>query len=220
MTGNTRIAIGVSAIAYVAIVLAVDTLAVKNVEWGIAWRELRWWAWGNFDASKFVAWFIVPFVLALPAWDGGWFGVTRWKRADGWLLAGMILLGAAVMAVVAFIPSLRDWYPSHAGMSAEQKWDFVTDQLIWTASWLPGWEVMHRYFLLRALILAWPRTGWLLVPVFEGLYHLQKAPLEAAGMFVFGLALTWWAMKRRNVVLPFLAHLIIEIELILFLVLV
>ena len=50
-----------------------------------------------------------------------------------------------------------------------------------------------------------------MVPLCETIYHLQKPLLEAGGMAVFSLLLTWWTMKRRNMLLPFVAHLYIEI---------
>ena len=70
---------------------------------------------------------------------------------------------------------------------------------------------MHRYFLLRPVMHRFPRYGWLIVPLCETIYHLQKPLLEAGGMAVFSLLLTWWTMKRRNMLLPFIAHLYIEI---------
>ncbi|MCL4694164.1 MAG: CPBP family intramembrane metalloprotease, partial [Candidatus Hydrogenedentes bacterium] len=99
------------------------------------------------------------------------------------------------------------------------KWEIIARGMLWTFSWLIGWEFLHRYFLLRPFAARWPRFGWLIVPFSEGVYHLQKAPIEAAGMVVFSLVLTAWALRRRNALLPFLAHLLVEIELVLFLVL-
>ena len=48
--------------------------------------------------------------------------------------------------------------------------------------------------------------------IIEGLYHLQKALPEMGGMVVFSLIVTPWSMRRRNLLLPFLAHLLIELE--------
>ena len=55
------------------------------------------------------------------------------------------------------------------------------------------------------------------MPVSEGVYHLQKTLLEALGMVALSVVLTYWARKRANVLLPFLVHLAIELELLAFL---
>jgi hypothetical protein len=44
--------------------------------------------------------------------------------------------------------------------------------------------------------------------------------LEAGGMVLYSVVLTLWAIRRKNALLPFLAHLTIEIELIVFQILV
>ena len=79
---------------------------------------------------------------------------------------------------------------------------------------------MHRYFLLRPLSERWPRWGWVVVPVSEALYHLQKDPLEMAAMFVAGVVFTLWTSARKNLMLPFLVHAAVEAGLAAFLVLV
>ncbi|MCC6490869.1 MAG: CPBP family intramembrane metalloprotease, partial [Candidatus Hydrogenedentes bacterium] len=82
------------------------------------------------------------------------------------------------------------------------------------------WEFLHRYFLVRPFSARWPRYGWLVVPVSEGAYHLQKHWTEMILMVAFSVALTWWTVRRKNALLPFLAHLFVEVELIAFMVLV
>ena len=72
---------------------------------------------------------------------------------------------------------------------------------------------MHRYFLLRAVAPRWPRVAWFLPAFFEWAYHLQKFWLEWVGMALFSLLATQYVLRRRNVSLPFVAHLLIEIAL-------
>lgn len=208
--------IAAGALFYAAAVLVGDTLAVRYADWPVNWGALRWWGpWGA-DLFKFAAWFVVPFVLSLPWLDGGWFGVRRWKRSDWLLLAGLALAGAAAVALIPLVPSLRATYGSAASLAAGQKWAVLRHSVVWTLSWLVGWEFMHRYFLLRPVSRVWPRYGWLVIPLYEGAYHLQKPLIEAGGMVLFSVVLTYWALKRRNVLLPFLAHLIVELELVAF----
>ena len=209
-------AAAVAAAFYVACALIADTLAAQGVQTPLDWTVLRWRGPLAADLFKFAAWFCVPFALSLPWLDVGWFSLRRWRRADWFLLGGIVVAGAAAMALIPFVPSLRETYGSASGLSPEQKWSMLIHSLVWTVSWLVGWEFMHRYFLLRPVSNAWPRYGWLLVPVFETVYHLQKPLLEAGGMLLFSVVLTYWAIKRRNLMLPLIAHLIIELELIAF----
>lgn len=204
------------ALAWVAAVLTADTLAAQGVGWPMDWRVLRWrGAWGA-DWFKFVAWFVAPLVVSLPRLEPGWFGVRRWRRAD-WLLLGVLsVAGAAAVAIIPLVPSLRATYGSVSFMPAGQKWAVLRHDVVWTLSWLLGWEFMHRYFLLRPLSARWPRYGWLIIPFIEGAYHLQKPLIEAGGMVLFSLVLTYWALRRRNALLPFAAHFVVELELLAF----
>ena len=209
-----------SVLAYAALVLAADTLAMHGVRFIFDWRIFQWSTANGADLFKFVAWFVVPFVLCLPWMDWGYFGVKRWRRIDYVFLAGLAVVAVLTVLTILLFPTLRATYPSAASLSAHAKWSFLAHNVTWTLSWLIGWEFLHRYFLLRPLAAQWPRFGWLLIPVYEGVYHLQKPLLEAAGMVAFSLALTYWALNRRNALLPFLAHLMVELSLIIFLVLV
>ncbi|MCX5771885.1 MAG: CPBP family intramembrane metalloprotease [Candidatus Hydrogenedentes bacterium] len=205
-------------LVWVAGVLVVDTLAARGVRgpFDIDWRVLRWRGpWGA-DLFKFTAWFLVPLVLSLPRLDPGWFGVRRWRRADWWLLGGLAIAGAAAVAIIPLVPSLRATYGGMSSLPSAHRWLVLRHDMVWTLSWLLGWEFMHRYFLLRPLMRSWPRYGWLIIPVFEGAYHLQKPLIEAAGMVAFSLVLTYWAKKRQNALLPFLAHFFVELELMVF----
>jgi len=145
--------------------------------------------------------------------DWGYFGLKRWKRSDYYLLLGLAVTGVAVMLIIPHVPALRQIYPSVRGRSAQAKWGFVSAQLVWTFSWLLGWEFLHRYVLLRPAAALWPRLGWLLVPLSEGVYHLQKPLIEAGGMVLLSIVLTQWTVRRRNMLLPFLVHLVIEVAL-------
>lgn len=214
----SALALGLIA-AYVAIVLLVDTLAALEIQTPFDWRVFQWTSDNGFDWFKFVTWFVVPFALCMRGMDWGFFGFNRWKRRDWILLIGLGVLGLLAVLTINMFPSLREYYPSYSDASWSRKWEIVGRGMLWTFSWLIGWEFLHRYFLLRPFAARWPRLGWLIVPFSEGVYHLQKAPLEAAGMVVFSLILTAWALRRRNALLPFLAHLVIEIEVVLFMVL-
>jgi hypothetical protein len=57
----------------------------------------------------------------------------------------------------------------------------------------------------------------LLVPLYEVGYHLSKHPLEAAGMGILSLVLTYWTYQRATMFYPALVHFSIEMSLALFL---
>ncbi len=225
---STRLVVAVA--LYVFIVLTVDVLALYGgrgfINWGMfhwspasLWTGLRLtpprWAYSlpyrQIDLFKFTFWFLIPAVICIRRMEWNWFSLRNWKRTDWLLLGVMLILGGIAVASIAFIPSLQSTYSGLSGTNASRNHVYFIAYLLWTASWLPGWEFMHRYFLLRPVMHRFPIYGWLIVPLCETIYHLQKPLLEAAGMAVFSLLLTWWTMKRRNMLIPFVAHLYIEV---------
>ena len=224
---STRLVVAIA--LYVFIVLAVDVLALYG-DGLINWRVFQWspaapWLalritppeWARtlpirqIDLFKFTFWFLIPVVICARHMEWRWFSLRNWKRNDWLLLVIMLVLGGVAVGSIPFIPSLKSTYPGLSGTNTSRNHVYFIAYLLWTASWLPGWEFMHRYFLLRTVMQRFPRFGWLIVPLCETIYHLQKPLLEAGGMAVFSLLLTWWTMKRRNMLLPFVAHLYIEI---------
>ncbi|HOF39690.1 MAG TPA: CPBP family intramembrane metalloprotease [Candidatus Hydrogenedentes bacterium] len=205
------------AAAYVLLVLGLDALATQNMRFPVEWRLLLKYQPGGFDVFKFAAWFALPLLCLLPRLDVHAFTFTRWRRADWYLLAGLAAMGALAVLLIPLLPGVREMYRGTGAFLARRRWEASIWYISWTASWLPGWELLHRYVLLRSWDRWLPRAGWLIVPLSEGVYHLQKAPLEALGMVALSIVLTLWARKRRNVLLPFLAHAIIELELLAFL---
>jgi len=224
--------------AYVAVVLLIDTLAASGErQYGVDWRIFLWRASGplaQFDYFKFLFWLAAPLVWCVAMhfaargrsdsssmrWDWGYFGFSRWKRVDYYLLLILMALGVVCVAAILFIPALREYYPSSSRLPWDAKLSVLRRQLLWNISWLPAWEFMHRYFLLRPLAERWPRWGWLIVPLYEGAYHLQKHPLEALLMFGAGMVFTWWTLRRKNLMLPLIVHGSVEVGLMAFLVLV
>ncbi len=199
--------------SYVALVLGVDALAYLEVQWLIDWRLFRW-VWGDVEVFKLVFWLFIPLAFCWKNLDRGWFGLARWQAADFILLLALSALGVLVLMLVPLFPELREGYTGVGGLSPEIKREFVIGLAIWNLSWLPAWEFLLRYVLLRTATAQWPRLGWWLVPVAEGLYHLQKTMPEMLAAIAFSAVLSYWAFVRRNGLLPLVAHLIIEIELV------
>ena len=223
--------------AYVAVVLVYDTFVtrgdVRTINWSaFAWRPahladllqpfagqgptkwLRAPLLERFDLFKLTAWGLIPFLLCLWRLDTGWFGTSRWKRSDRTLLLVCCVMAVAAVGLVRFVPQLAEIYPpAPSGWTFSKRLLMFGGGLLWVVSWLPAYEFLHRYFLLRRVAADFPKYGWLVVPLSDTLYHLQKPPLEAAGMLVFSLLATWWTLKRRNLLLPLLVHLVIEVVL-------
>ena len=171
----------------------------------------------GFDVYKFCAWFLIPFLVCLPGMDWGWYGIRRWRRMDYSIFAAALVLEMLAVLAVHFLPSLRQQLPT--APDTENVSRFILLYTVYNFSWLLGWEFLHRYVILRRVSVRWPKWGWLLVPVFEGVYHLNWWPVIAmpAAMVLFSLVATWWSLKRQNGLLPLLAHLIIELQLTVFL---
>ncbi len=241
MSRSEQVICAVLAVVYVALVLLVDTLAMQRVEYLLDWKDVLWYPhdlhqlawhalkpWGvslgslswlqyppilSFDLTKFGFWFLIPLLICLPRMEWAWLGFRRMKGRD-WLVLAMVLsAGACAMTVIPQVPELRQTYPSLTHLPAAARWDYFQTQLFWILSWLIGWEFLHRYVLLRAGLALSPKWGWWLVPLAEGLYHLQKPLLEAAGMVALSVVLTQWAWRRRTLMPALLAHLLIEFEL-------
>lgn len=204
---------------YVLVVHVIDSLPIVI-------RDAAGWRWvtdGGFDLFKFFAWFVVPLALAVPTFERSWFTFARWRRID-WVLLWLVIGGGAVlMLLLPQLPGVGEYYRGWARYPANVRLDYLQTALLWTASWLIGWEFVHRYLLPRHLLAAWPRRGPLmcliLLPVIEGGYHLvqQKPLLECLGMAALSLAFTAWVVRKRNALLPALGHLAIEVELIFYL---
>jgi membrane protease YdiL (CAAX protease family) len=210
-------------ICYVVLVLLADILArhprAFGQNWNILfdWRLLQWQMRNGLDLFKLIMWLIIPFLFCLPHLERQQFTLSRWKRVDYAILTTVMLVGIGAVLAIPLIPSLHSTYRGMGAAPASVRWANAMRLLLWNLSWLPGWEFLHRYVLLRAVDSKCSRYGWLLVPLAEGLYHLEKAWPETLGMVAFSLVATYWARKRRNVLLPFLAHLTIELALIAYL---
>ena len=189
-------------ICYVAMVLWVDHLGKFSLP---------------ANQFRFVFWFVVPvgiYLLTVYSAENRqeilhWLDPRSLSRKE-WhvafaLMAGMVL----VIAVIPLIPPLAAYYrPGRISIGR---------RLIWLSAWFPGWELMHRCLLAYHIPRALPAGAWLLIPLFEGVYHFNKPWPEMLGMFVWSGALTFWTIKRKNACLAILAHLVLECLLIAYL---
>lgn len=197
------------ALPYTVLVLALDLLAIFGSQTTML---------GSFDEYKFLFWFVIPLLLTYADWDFGYYGFSRWRKVDFAFLLVMLALGLVAVKSMRFFPAVSSYYPPLSHLSAPERWHFLWTDLIWTLSWLPGWEFLNRYYLLRAAKRYSPRFALYLLPIVEGAYHIQKPVPEMVGMVALSYVLTLWAIRRNNGLLPLLVHAGIEIGLAIFLI--
>ncbi len=165
----------------------------------------------GFSFFKFIFWLLIPLAFSLRRFDAAWWGWRRIKRPERWLLLAAPFVALAAMFLIPYLPGVSDYYQQARGQIPWQgKVAAFIQQNVYIVSWLIGWEFLHRYVLLRAAGRRWPRVGWLLVPLAETLYHLQKPWVETGAMCVYSLCMTQYARRRRNALWPLLVHWIIE----------
>lgn len=225
-------------VGYVALVLVWDTLVTvgdsRTVNWAVfQWRPphleallaglsapnflVGWMSWSilsKVDLFKLLFWLVIPVGLCLWRMDWDYFTKRRIKPVDWQFLLGMCGLALVAIISVKFIPSLARLYHGSGASTLSGELAYFVRQMLWVLSWLVGWEFMHRYFLLRRVTADFPRFGWLLVPLAEGAYHLVKPWPEMLAMVAFSVIMTQYVMRRKNLVIPFLAHMAVEVLLI------
>lgn len=224
--------------AYVALVLAWDAFVTINDNRTVNWSVFQWrpvnlqalleslqcphflvgWMSGSLfaqvDLFKLLLWLAIPVAICLWRMDWDYFTTRRVKHSDWWFLGGICVLAVVAIISVKFIPALAQIYGTSGETTFSGQFGFLIRRVLWVLSWLLGWEFMHRYFLLRRVSIDFPRFGWLLVPLAEGSYHLLKPWPETLAMVAFSVVMTQYALRRKNLVIPFLAHLAVELFLI------
>lgn len=171
----------------------------------------------GFDWYKFVVWLVVP--LAWTWRHPGYRTLSlRATRGEWWLQVTVVAASCLAMFVVAATSELSAHYLGGLTNNSAQRWLTARWQLIWTASWLPGYEFMLRRVLLQRASVLGPWWSVALVAAVEFVYHLQKPMLEAYAVLLFSAVLSTWATRRPESLHPILAHLWVELVLIGFLV--
>ena len=205
-------------LVYVACVLTIDTLVMQRVHWLIDWTRVTW-TLGDFNLLRCVTWLLVPLLWSAREFDWSYYGWRRWTRRD--IALAVVLMGAAigVIVLVPFLPGVSAYYQPHRFTSDRARWHAWKQLALWNLGWLPGWEFMFRYFLLRRLAVRYPAAAAVfVVAAAEGAYHWNKPALEAVAMVFFSVAASSWAVKRRNGLLPLLVHSVVEVALSVYLV--
>ncbi len=203
---------------WVACVLGQEAWATLDPTKRILWLTIAQPIGGDLEFLPWITWGALP--AAILYWrHGAWlsrecFGFARWTRGDKLFLLGVVVTAGFSIVVVRLVPALTDYYrtlSSYGNFTPDQHTQYFLGSLAWILSWLPLWEFMTRGMLLPFVDRAFPKYGWLTVPALESAFHLVKPWPEALAMLVFSLVATQWVRRRRNLMLPFLAHLAFEL---------
>lgn len=198
---------------YVLIVLVLDLLVWNLPDFSF----LDWKLESGFDAFKFVFWFIIPSLIVLKANKFKFFLPSKINRVDLGVLIGVIAIGLIAIFTIPHIEVLKNYYVVKVKLSDSQRFEFLQRNALWILSWAIGWEVLFRSFLFNSIDQSNQKMALWLFPLIEGLYHFQKPFPEIIGMVFFSFFLTYWTLKRSHVIYAIVFHLIIEFELIFFL---
>lgn len=206
----------VLALSYVALVFGVDVARSRGCLPAVVRETLVQLhlvtSPSGFDWYKFVTWFLIPVLATFPVERrvGVHLRITKYEAVA---LGVVVALSCAAMGIVVTSAELSAQYLGSAMGNWGQRLSIAERQLIWTLSWLPGYE-----FLVRRILLSraepWRSGAVVLVALVEFVYHLQKPMLEAVAVLFFSAALSVWARKRRGSLWPPLAHLCVELVLI------
>lgn len=183
-------------------------------------------AWGSFKGYWFLSRLVLPFILilllAIPL-KKIYFSRPVINREN------LVLMGIAAMILLCLLVYLQFYaaeYLSHYrhGRSLEvlREIDKFQSFLIFTASTLIGWEVLHRGILLGGgqycLIEHYklnPRAAAIImimiVCIFEVLFHIKKPIYEAIGMLAASPILSYLTIKTRSLWPALTFHLMIEL---------
>ncbi len=189
-------------VCYVALVLIVDHVG----KFSLSPNHFRW----VFHFAIPVLLFLLTVFLAKDRSEIlHWLDVRAISRKEWYVASAFMLSLVLVIAVIPIVPSLADYYkPGRISFS---------HKFFWLLAWFPGWELMHRCLLAYHIPRSLPKYSWLLIPLFEGLYHFNKPWPEMLGMFAWSGVLTFYTIKRKNACLAILAHLVLECLLIAYL---
>ncbi len=152
-----------------------------------------------------------------------YFGKPRFDKQSLWIVS---LAGLALAGLFVYLNWFGEDYLAYYrhGQSLEQLQAMGRFQsfMIFTASTLVGWEILHRSFLLGGIQYSLHRfmqvpersamfIAIMTVAVFEAMFHIKKPIYESIPMVFASLLLSWLTIKTRSVWPALTIHLGIEV---------
>ena len=96
------------ALCYAIFALTIDSISTIHLKWGIDWGIFYWQLKNGFEVSTFILWFAIPFVFTYKSIDWKYFGVSRLKKNDLYLVILLSILGIIAVYSIKFYP--RKYY--------------------------------------------------------------------------------------------------------------
>ncbi len=146
-------------------------------------------------------------------------------KIDKPLQKNMLVMLIILFVVFAGIFFIRDYFShysgSFSGFGYTRASRFISF-MIFTSSTLPGWEFIHRGFLLMGLIYVFTehekisgekamKFAICIVWIFEVVFHFIKPPVEALGLLAGSPILSYIAIRTRSIWTAFACHLLVEL---------
>ncbi len=143
------------------------------------------------------------------------------------LVMGVVFLSA--FAGIYFCQGYFNFYSGHFAKGGHGDMERFLNFMLFTASTLPGWEFLHRCFLLMGVRYVLAKRERLSLRhatliavavcwVFEVIFHFTKPMLESAGLMIGSPLLSYIALRTDSIWIAFTGHLLVEILFIVFLI--
>ena len=203
--------------SYVVFALLIDLIVSNNDKLSSLFSSNS----SGFDWRKFLLWLVIPMFLSnlLRYPRKIEHSLKKFKRVDWVLIFSIGIISSMAMLIIPHFEVLDQYYVSRHEVSFQQKMEFVQFQIMWTISWVFGYEYLIRFFWLSSFEQKHLNKALLLIPIVEVLYHYNKPWPEILGVLALSYFLIWWTIKRQNILQAILAHLLIEIVLTTYLIL-
>ncbi len=166
--------------------------------------------------------FALVLVLGIPL-SKLYFGMPRFDRQSLWIVsvAAVALVGLFVY-LNWFGEAYLAYYRHGQSLAQLQAAGRFQSFMIFTASTLIGWEILHRSFLLGGIqyslfrFMQVPERSAMFIAivtvcVFEAMFHIKKPIYESIPMVLASLVLSWLTIRTRSVWPALTIHLAIEV---------
>lgn len=202
----------------IAVLLLLQTIGAYIGKDFLAWERIK----GYWLLSRLVIPFFLILFLAIPL-SKLYFAKPKFNKENNtFILFASLLLVGLFIYLQFFASDYLFHYRRGRSIEYFREIGYFFDFMLFTASTLIGWEVLHRGFLLgggqycltehfkvhpkaAAIIMV------MIVCVFEVLFHIKKPIYEALGMLVASPLLSYLTIKTRSLWPALTFHLLIEV---------
>jgi membrane protease YdiL (CAAX protease family) len=173
----------------------------------------------GFDTRKFLLWLVFPLTYFIAMKPKGEIQASfaQIKKKDWLIICSISILAVGAMFIIPYIDVLSQYYVDRSHVSNDHKIAFLKFNLFWIFSWALGWEFLIRFLWMNSFETSKRKFCYGLIPLIEILYHYNKPWPEIIGVGALSLVLVHWTIKRKNMLPAMIAHIIIELILVIYL---